>query len=89
MRSGSLSNCKVETIGTVKLFDNLPKLMRPKQVCAYLDVSVKTIYDWRHRGCLRGVPKDLFLSINRRLFIKTDVLLDWMASQNPGVDLQE
>lgn len=71
------------------LFDNLPKLMRPEQVAAYLDVSIKTIYDWRHRGYLRGVPTTLFLSHNRRLFIRTSVLLDWMASQNPGVEIRE
>lgn len=76
--------------GTARLFDNnMPKLMRPEQVAAYLDISVKTIYDWRHRGSLRGVPKELFLSLNRRLHIRTKVLLDWMSSQNPGAIFRE
>lgn len=71
--------------GTAQLFDSLPRLMRPEQVAAHFDVSIKTIYDWRHRGCLRGMPQNLFLSLNRRLFIRTDVFVDWIASQNPGL----
>lgn len=86
MRSGSLSNSKVDTINTVKIFDNLPRLMRPEQVATHFDVSIKTIYDWRHRGCLRGMPQNMFLSLNRRLFIRTDVFVDWIASQNPGLN---
>ncbi len=74
---------------TPSLFDNLPRLMRPDQVAAQFDVSIKTIYDWRHRGCLRGMPKNMFLSLNRRLFIRTDVFVNWIASQNPDLEVRE
>lgn len=80
---------QTDTVRHPRLFDNLPKLMRPEQVASYLGLSIKTIYDWRYRGCLRKVPREMFLSLNRRLFIRTDVLLDWIASQNPGMNFRE
>ncbi len=70
-----------------KLFDNLPKLMRPEQIAELFGYSVATIYDWRYRGKLRGVPDGLFLSLNRRLYIRTDFFLNWIASQNPNLEL--
>lgn len=69
-----------------KLFDTLPKLMRPEQFAEHFGYSVATIYDWRYRGVLRGVPSGLFLSLNRRLYIRTDIFLIWIASQNPDVE---
>ena len=66
-----------------RLFDNLPKLARPEAVASVLGISVKTIYDWRYRGKRRGVPERLFLRFNRALFIQTDILEAWIASQNP------
>ena len=66
------------------LFDNLPKLLRPETVAPLLGLSVKTIYDWRYRGKLRSIPPHLFLKVNRFLYIRTDVLRDWIASQNPS-----
>jgi hypothetical protein len=80
-----ISKCNSKLQSSEKLFDNLPKLMRPEQVAAYFDVSIKTIYDWRYRGRLRGLPKGMFLSLNRRLFIRTSILVEWIASQNPEV----
>lgn len=68
-----------------KLFDNLPKLMRPEAAAPILGVSTKTIYDWRYRGHLNRVPKQLFLKFNRFLYIRTDVLRDWIAIQNPSL----
>jgi hypothetical protein len=81
------------TIGTefgaesgTKLFDNLPKLMRTEQFADHFGYSVATIYDWRYRGALRGVPSGLFLALNRRLYIRTDIFWNWIASQNPGLE---
>jgi hypothetical protein len=68
------------------LFDNLPKLMRTEQFAEHFRFSKATIYDWRYRGTLRGVPDNLFLTLNRRLYIRTDVFLAWLASQNPNLD---
>lgn len=68
------------------LFDNLPKLLRPEAVAPLLGISVKTIYDWRYRGRLRRIPQQLFLKVNRFLYLRTDVLMDWIASQNPSLE---
>ena len=68
------------------LFDTLPKLMRTEQFADHFGYSRATIYDWRYRGSLRGVPSGLFLTLNRRLYIRTDIFLTWIASQNPGLE---
>ena len=68
------------------LFDNLPKLMRTEQFAEHFGYSKATIYDWRYRGAMRGVPSRLFLTLNRRLYIRTDIFLAWLASQNPNLD---
>ncbi|MBD66007.1 MAG: hypothetical protein CME62_12425 [Halobacteriovoraceae bacterium] len=56
------------------LFDNLPEIMRPHKVADLLGLSVKTIYDWKYRGKTRNIPSDLFLKLNRSLYIRTEVL---------------
>jgi hypothetical protein len=66
-----------------ELFDNLPKILRPEAAAPLLGISVKTIYDWRYRGKLRNVPQQLFLKVNRFLYLRTDILKDWISSQNP------
>lgn len=68
-----------ETV-TVVLFENQPELLRPHSVAKLLGISVKTIYDWKYRGKKRNVPSDLFLSLNRSLFINTKVLKSWLLS---------
>ena len=68
------------------LFDNLPKLMRTEQFAEHFGYSKATIYDWRYRGAMRGVPSRLFLTLNRRLYIRIDIFLAWLASQNPNLD---
>ncbi len=67
------------------LFDNLKGLLRPEQVASLLGISVKTIYDWHYRGKRRNIPVHLFMKINRLLYLRTDVLKDWIASQNPSI----
>jgi hypothetical protein len=69
------------------LFDTLPKLMRTEQFADQFGYSKATIYDWRYRGALRGVPSGMFLTLNRRLYIRTDIFLTWIASQNPDLEL--
>ena len=76
--------CLHKSIGS--LFYNLPKLLRPETVATLLWLSVKTIYDWRYRGSRIKVPEQLFLKVNRFLYIRTDVLKGWIASQNPSQD---
>lgn len=61
-------------ISSSVLFDNLPEIIRPRYTAKLLGLSVKTIYDWKYRGEMRNIPSDLFLKINRSLYIRTDVL---------------
>ena len=68
--------------GSRKLFEKLPELLRPQAVSKILGVSIATIYDWKYRGKTRKVPSDLFLKLNRSLYIRTDVLRNWIISNN-------
>lgn len=72
-----------ETGNIPLLFENLPDLLKPKQAAVILNVSRETIYDWHYRRHKNGLPDGLFLAINRRLYLRTDVLKKWIASQNP------
>lgn len=67
-----------------EFFDNLKGWMRPQDVAATFGISIQTIYSWKAKGKLRGVPEDLFIKFNRHLYIRTDVLRRWISSQNPG-----
>ena len=71
-----------DQLGSSLLFDNLPEIIKPEVLANYLSISVKTIYDWRYRGQTRSIPSDLFLKINRLLYIRKAVLLRWINSQN-------
>jgi len=84
MKTNKLQNKATLHTSIASLFDNLPKLLRPEAVAPLLGLSVSTIYDWRYRCKLRRVPPHLFLKVNRFLYIRTDVLKDWIASQNPS-----
>jgi len=64
-----------------ELFDNLPKLIRPEVLSKHLDVSVNTIYDWRYRGKMRNIPTDLFFKISGKLFLRKDVLVQWLYQE--------
>ena len=69
-----------DLVNSTKIFENLPNLMRPKRVAEVLDISIKTIYDWKYRGQMRNIPSDLFIKLNRSLYINTEVLKRWMLS---------
>ena len=72
----------IENHSTHLFFENLPALLGVEATASLLNYSVSTIYDWRYRGKRKKVPQDLFLTFNRRLFIKTEVLKRWIISQN-------
>lgn len=63
-------------------FDNLPELMRPEKAASVLGVSIQTIYDWRYRRQERQIPPNMFIKINRMLYVQTKVLTEWIALQN-------
>ena len=67
-----------------QIFDNLRKLEKPDAIASALGISVMTIYDWRYRARQRKVPAGLFITFNRRLYLRTDILQEWIASQNPS-----
>ena len=73
-------------LGGLVLFENLPELMKPEAVAQLLGVSVLTIYDWKYRQRLRGAPNGLFIKLNRLLYLRTEVLRQWISSQNPSLD---
>lgn len=68
--------------GFYSIFDNKKGLLTPPEVCQMLGISVKTIYDWKHRPIARKVPNGLFVKFNRKLLLRTDILRDWIISQN-------
>ena len=70
-----------------EFFDNLPKLLRPDQVASLLSISVTTIYDWKYRQKQRRVPTNLFLKFNRKLYLRSSVLRQWITSQNPSIEI--
>ena len=67
------------------LFENLPELIKPQLAAKTLSISIKTIYDWHYRGKTRNVPEDLFIKINRLLYIRKTALKRWINSQNQFV----
>jgi len=64
------------------LFENLPDVIKPNVAASVLGLSVKTIYDWNYRQVEKGIPNNLFLKVNRLLYIRTDVLKQWIVSEN-------
>ncbi len=64
---------------------DMPELIRIELAASVLGISIKTIYDWRYRSQQRKIPPDLFVKLNRSLLIRTSVLREWIASQNPSL----
>ena len=65
------------------LFDNLPNIVRVQAMAKVLGMSVKTLYDWKYRPKMRKIPDDLFLKINRILYVRTEALKRWVSCQQP------
>ena len=64
---------------------DLPEFMRIELAASVLGLSTKTIYDWRYRCVQRKMPIGLFVKVNRLLLVRTSVLKEWIASQNPSL----
>ena len=64
-------------------FDSLKGWMSPQEVADKFGFSIWTIYKWKNRGALAGVPTGLFIKFNRKLYIRTEILRRWISSQNP------
>lgn len=67
---------------SIEFFNNLPEIMKAVAVADLLGLSIKTIYDWRYKQKTRNIPNNLFIKINRLLYLRTAVLREWITSQN-------
>lgn len=75
-----------ETEGPLeKFFEMQPSLLRVEAVASLLNISEKTVYDWRYRSLERNIPPGLFVKFNGFLYLQTEVLKRWMLSQNPSL----
>jgi len=66
----------------IRIFENLKALLTPQEVSKLIGVSPNTIYDWKYRPIKRKVPVGLFVKFNRKLLLRTDILRNWIISQN-------
>lgn len=57
------------------------QVLRAQEVAMMLGVSRETIYDWNYRAKLRKVPEGMFIKIGRMLFLRSDLLKDWLANR--------
>ncbi len=64
------------------IFENLPEILRPDAVANLLSISVQTVYDWQYRQKTRRIPEDLFIKMNRLLYVRTTALKRWITAQN-------
>lgn len=84
--ANSINNGMVVSFGVNKesneFFNNLPEIMKAVAVAELLGLSIKTIYDWKYKQKMRNIPNNLFLKINRLLYMRTAVLREWITSQN-------
>jgi hypothetical protein len=71
---------------SAQIFEKLPELLKPEAVAEILGISVRTVHDWHYRQKLRKVQKGLFIKFNRLLYLRTEVLKQWISSQNPLCD---
>ena len=78
---GQIEIVQVDDAG-IKFFNNLPEIMKAVAVADLLGLSIKTIYDWRYKQKTRNIPSNLFIKINRLLYLRTAVLREWITSQN-------
>lgn len=69
----------------LSFFENLPDLIRPSVAASQLGLSIDTIYNWHYRRKNKKIPADLFVKLNRLLYVRTSSLRDWIASQNSSL----
>ena len=77
------SPSKTELKTSDQLFDNLPEIIRVDEAAGLLGLSRQTVYDWKYRQKTRNIPQDMFIKVNRLLFIRTAALKRWVIEQNP------
>ena len=82
-----IDDCKKDknTVNRNSLFENQPELMKPAALAELLGISVRTIYDWRYKHKTRNIPNNLFIKINKLLYIQTAELRQWITLQNQNL----
>ena len=72
-----------DTSESEQFFENLKGWKRAQDVADEFGLSIQTIYAWRSKARNRAiVPEGLFIKFNKHLYVRTDVLRRWIASQN-------
>ncbi len=66
-----------------QFFENLPELIKANKAAELLNVSIKTVYDWKYRAKQKNIPAELFVTIRRNLYLRTAILREWISRQNP------
>lgn len=65
------------------IFDNLRGELPPLVFCKQTGLSRQTLYNWRYKSKICDkIPKDLFVKVRGKLFVRTDVFKAWVASDN-------
>ena len=77
-----LGNDHTSVIPTSLIFDNRKGFLRPHEVATALGISVKTVYDWKHRPWRRKTPEGLFVKFNGQLLIRIELLDRWISTQS-------
>ena len=75
---------------TRSLYDNLPDLIPVELAAEVLDISVKTLYDWKYRGQVREtrIPPDLFAKLGGKLYLRKETLNRWVQCQNSSFNFK-
>lgn len=74
-----MSNTNMDLMTFLESSDR--KLIRVCEVASILGVSLETIYDWKYRAEVRNVPGEMFVKIGRMLFVRTDILREWIEQR--------
>lgn len=77
-----LHNHSLFDLKNEKLFENRRILMRAHEAAQELQIPVSTVYNWKYRGHLHGVPEGLFLKLNRMLYVRVDILRQWIQRRS-------
>ncbi len=56
-------------------------LLRANDIAKIFGISIETIYDWKYRAKMKKIPDGTFVKINEMLYIRTDLLKNWVLSK--------
>lgn len=77
----------MEQVYNEQFFENLRGLVRPEEFAKLTGFSVQTVYNWNYRTrATSRIPKELFVKVRGKLFIRADVFKNWISLENPTLD---